>query len=66
MSRIADALCTKEVPVINLPKLPEIGALNGMFLYIKQRLQKLNSEQQDRLLLKFLQDISQEEVNERE
>jgi len=47
MSRIADALCTKEVSVINLPKLPEIGALNGMFLYIEQRLQKLNSEQQD-------------------
>lgn len=66
MNRIADALCTKEMPVINLPKLPEIGVLDGMFLYIKQRLQKLNSEKQDRLLLKFLHDITKEEQNGRE
>lgn len=58
---MVDALCTKETPVINLPKLPEISPLDGMFLYIKQRLQTLNSETQDRLLLKFLQDITMEE-----
>lgn len=42
MNRIADALCDKEMPVINLPKVPEIDPLDGMFLYIKHRLLKLS------------------------
>lgn len=66
MNRIVDVLCTKETPVINLPKLSEINALDGMFLYIKEKLQKLTSEKQDQLLLKFLQDIIKEEQNEHE
>lgn len=63
MNRIADALCTKEMPAINLPKLPEIDALDACFLYIKQELLKLSPEKQNRLLLKFLQDITKEEQN---
>lgn len=66
MNRIVDVLCAKEMPVINLPKLSAVGVLDGMFLYIKQRLQRINSEKQDRLLLKFLQDITKEVQNERE
>lgn len=63
MNRIADALCNKEMPVMNIPKLPEMDTLDGMFLYIKQRLLKLSSEKQNMLLLKFLGDISKEEQN---
>lgn len=66
MNCIADALCSKEMPVINLPKLPEIDALDGMFLYIKQKLLKLGPEKQNAFLLKFLQDITKEEQNAHE
>lgn len=38
-----------------------MDALDGMFLYIKQRLLKLSSEKQNMLLYKFLGDISKEE-----
>jgi len=61
INRLADALCKKETPVINVPKLPEVSALDGMLLYIKERLQKLSSQKQDKLLLKFLHDIAKEE-----
>jgi len=58
---LADALCKKETPVINVPKLTEVSALDGMLLYIKEKLQKLSSQKQDKLLLKFLHDIAKEE-----
>jgi len=61
MNCIADAFCSREMPVINMPKLPEMDALDGMFLYIKQRLLKLSSEKQNMLLYKFLGDISKEQ-----
>lgn len=61
MHRIADALCAKETPVINLPKLPDIDALDGMFMYVKQRLLKLSPENRNKLVIKFLQDITEEE-----
>lgn len=66
MNRIAEAFCNKEMPAINLPKPPEIDALDGMFIYIKQRLLKLNKNTQNTLLLKFLQDIANEEQHEGE
>ena len=66
MIRIADALCKKDMPVINLPKPPEFAALDGMFLYMKEKLQKLNSKKQDKLIFKFLQDIMKEEQNDYE
>jgi len=66
MNRIAEAFCNKEMPAINLLKPPEIDALDGMFIYIKQRLLKLNKNTQNTLLLKFLQDIANEEQHEGE
>lgn len=66
MNRIAEAFCNKEMPVINLPKPPEMDALDGMFIYIKQKLLKLNKKTQDTLLLTFLQDITKEEQYEGE
>lgn len=66
MNRIVEAICTKDTPVINLPKLPEIDALDGMFMFMKQRLQELSVEKQNILLLKFMQDIIKELQNERE
>ncbi|XP_071651723.1 uncharacterized protein [Temnothorax longispinosus] len=66
MSRIAEAICKKDMPAINLPKPPEIDALDGMFLYIKQILLTFNKDKQNMLLLKFLQDVTKEKQNERE
>ncbi|XP_077265229.1 uncharacterized protein LOC143899100 [Temnothorax americanus] len=66
INRIAEAFCNKDNnSVINLPKLPEIDALDGMFIYIKQRLLKLSQEKQNMLLMKFQQDIAKEEQNQR-
>lgn len=62
MHRI-DAFCKKEMSVINLSKLLKI-VLNGIFLYIKEKLQKFSSEIQDKFLLNFLQDNMKEEQNE--
>lgn len=60
MNRIAEALCAKEVPVINLPKVPEIDAMDGVFIFIKEKLLKLSPQKQNALVLQFLQDIIRE------